>query len=82
VRGVRPTRGCANERRCYVPRHAVRLRFGILRVRTDEQLSNNALEADGRSVGRIAFPPQRAFLSAAPPPCASGRCARSLSAMR
>jgi len=36
------------------------------------------LKLAGARVGRIAFPRRRAFLSAAPPPCASGRCARSL----
>ena len=82
VRGVRPTRGCANERRGYVPRHAVRLRFGILRVRTDEQLPNMRLKLAGARGGRIALPRWLAFLSAAPPPCARGQCARSLSAIR
>jgi len=43
---------------------------------------NMRVKLSGALVGRIAFPPWRAFLSAAPPPCANGRCARSLSAIR
>ncbi len=31
---------------------------------------------------RVALPRRRTFFSAAPPPCASGDCARSLSAIR
>ena len=40
------------------------------------------LKLSGARVGRIAFPRQLAFLSAARPPCASGHFARSLSAIR
>ncbi len=47
-----------------------------------EQLPNKRLKLSGARVGRIALPRRLAFLSAAPPPCASGHCARSLSAIR
>jgi len=40
------------------------------------------LKLAGALVGRIALPRWPVFLSAARPPCASGRCARSLSAIR
>jgi len=43
---------------------------------------NKRLKLAGALVGRIALPRQRAFLSAAPPPCARAHCARSLSAIR
>jgi len=43
---------------------------------------NMRLKLTGALVGRIAFPRQPAFFSAAAPPCARGRCARSLSAIR
>src|SRR5207253_9849779 len=46
------------------------------------QRPNMRLKLPGARVGRITLPRQRAFLSAAPPPCAGGRCARSLSAIR
>jgi len=36
------------------------------------------LKLAGARVGRIASPRRPAFFSAAPPPCAHGRCARSL----
>jgi len=39
---------------------------------------NMRLKLPGARVGRIALPRRRAFVSAAPPPCAGGRCARSL----
>src|SRR5213078_4284488 len=42
---------------------------------------NIRLKLPGALVGRIAFPRWLAFFSAAPPPCASGHCARSLSAI-
>jgi len=45
-------------------------------------LPNKRLKLSGARVGRIAFPRWLAFLSAAPPPCARGHCARSLSAIR
>ena len=45
-------------------------------------LPNKRLKLSGARVGRIAFPRWLAFLSAARPPCARGRCARSLSAIR
>jgi hypothetical protein len=45
-------------------------------------LPNMRLKLAGALVGRIALPRQPAFLSAAPPPCAGGDCARSLSAIR
>jgi len=38
--------------------------------------------AGAHKYGRIALPRWLAFLFAAPPPCACGRCARSLSAIR
>jgi hypothetical protein len=38
--------------------------------------------AGARKQGRIALPPSLASLSTAPPPCAGGDCARSLSAIR
>jgi len=40
------------------------------------------LKLAGARVGGIAFPPQPAFPSAAAPPRARERCARSLSAIR
>jgi len=40
------------------------------------------LKLSGARGGGIASPRRAAFLSAAPPPCARGRCARSLSAIR
>ena len=43
---------------------------------------NMRLKLSGARVGRIALPRQPAFFFAAPPPCARGRCARSLSAIR
>jgi hypothetical protein len=43
---------------------------------------NMRLKLPGARVGRIAFPRRLAFLFAAPSPCASGHCARSLSAIR
>jgi len=43
---------------------------------------NMRLKLPGARVGRIAFPRRRTFFSAAPPPCASMHCARSLSASR
>jgi len=45
-------------------------------------LPNMRLKLAGARVGRIALPRRPAFLSAVPPPCAPGRCARSLSAIR
>jgi len=46
-------------------------------------LPNKRLKLPGaHKYGRIALPRRPAFLSAAPPPCASQRCARSLSAIR
>jgi len=45
-------------------------------------LPNKRLKLAGARVGRIAFPRRLACLSAAPLPCAGGRCARSLSAIR
>ena len=46
-------------------------------------LPNQRLKLSGaHKWGRIASPRWLAFLSAAPPPCARGRCARSLSAIR
>jgi len=39
---------------------------------------NKRLKLAGARVGRIALPRRRAFLSAAAPPCAGRRCARSL----
>ena len=38
--------------------------------------------AGAHKEGRIALPCWLAFLSAAPPPCGRGRCARSVSAIR
>jgi len=38
--------------------------------------------AGATKYGRITLPRRLAFLSATPPPCARGRCARSLSAIR
>ncbi len=43
---------------------------------------NKRLKLAGARVGRIALPRWLAFFSAAPRPCASRRCARSLSAIR
>src|SRR6266487_6225979 len=43
---------------------------------------NKRLKLPGALVGRIALPSWLAFVSAVPPPCASGHCARSLSAIR
>ena len=43
---------------------------------------NMRLKLAGARVGRIALPPRPASLSAVLPPCASGDCARSLSAIR
>ncbi len=43
---------------------------------------NKRLKLAGARVGRIALPRQQGFLSATPPPCARGYCARSLSAIR
>jgi len=43
---------------------------------------NKRLKLAGARVGRIAFPRRLAFFPAALPPCARGRCARSLSAIR
>ncbi len=43
---------------------------------------NKRLKLPGARVGRIALPRWPAFLSAAARPCARGRCARSLSAIR
>jgi hypothetical protein len=43
---------------------------------------NMRLKLAGARVGRIAVPRRRAFLSAAPPPCAREAFARSLSATR
>jgi len=40
------------------------------------------LKLSGALMGRIALPRQPASLSATPPPCAGGPCARSLSAIR
>ena len=45
-------------------------------------LPNMRLKLPGARVGRIALPRRPAFLSAAPPPCASWYRARSLSAIR
>jgi len=45
-------------------------------------LPNKRLKLPGALVGRIALPRRLAFLSAAPPPCASPHAARSLSAIR
>ncbi len=45
-------------------------------------LPNKRLKLSGARVGRIAFPRWLAFVSAAPPPCARGHVARSLSAIR
>jgi len=41
---------------------------------------NMRLKLPGALVGRIALPRRLAFLSAPPPPCARGRCARSFMA--
>ncbi len=46
------------------------------------RLPNKRLKLPGARVGRIALPRWPAFLSAAARPCARGRCARSLSAIR
>jgi hypothetical protein len=43
---------------------------------------NMRLKLAGARVGRIALPRRLAFLPAAHAPCAGGRCARSLSAIR
>jgi len=56
--------------------------FGVPRACQVEPLPNKRLKLPGALVGRIAFPRRPAFLSAAPPPCACVRCARSLSAIR
>jgi len=45
-------------------------------------LPNKRLKLSGALVGRIALHRWLAFLSAAPLPCACGRCARSLTAFR
>ena len=44
-------------------------------------LPNKRLKLSGALVGRIALP-CRLALSAAPPPCAPGHCARCLTAIR
>jgi len=46
------------------------------------RLPNKRLKLPGARVGRIALPRRPALFSAAPLPCACGRCARSLSAIR
>jgi len=43
---------------------------------------NKRLKLPGARVGRIALPRRPAFVPATPPPCARGRFARSLSAIR
>jgi len=50
-------------------------------VRTRALPPNKRLKLTGAGVGGIAFPRLRAP-PAAQPPCAGGRCARSLSAIR
>src|SRR2546430_16650658 len=59
------------------------LSFHALFVAALSPLPNKRLKLTGaHQYGRIALPRRRAFFSAAPPPCASGPCARSLSASR
>jgi hypothetical protein len=49
---------------------------------TKQQPNMRLKLAGARKQGRIALPRRPAFLFAAPLPCARGRCARSLSAIR
>ena len=47
-----------------------------------DQPHNMRFKLPGARVGRIAFPPWLASLSADPSPCAGRHCARSLRAIR
>jgi hypothetical protein len=73
----RPLRGSAGERPV-----AELFKVSPVGVSVGEHRPNKRLKLSGARVGRIALPRQRAFFSAAPPPCACGHCARSLSAIR
>ena len=60
-----------------------RRRYMARPLRSRPRLPNKRLKLPGaHKWGGIALPRWRAFVSAAPPPCARGHCARSLSAIR
>ena len=63
-------------------RHPPPVAAVLERAFATNQPPNMRLKLAGARGGGIALPRRRAFLSAAAPPCAGGRCARSLSAFR
>ncbi len=73
----RPVRGSADGRPV-----AELFKVSPVGVSVGEHRPNKRLKLAGARVGRIALPRRLAFLSAARSPCAHGRCARSLSAIR